>query len=87
MYVMAIDTAAKSIGASNLNSVTLAKFLTTQNGVPLALSRSIANPGPSFAPQEKQPWIQIYQYTGNNVFKVIPAGPSMDGWVKGWIYP
>jgi ABC-type branched-subunit amino acid transport system substrate-binding protein len=86
MYVMVIDTAAKQIGASNFNSVTLAKFLSTQNNVPLALSRSVVNPGPSFAPQEKQPWIRIYQWMNGN-YNVVPAGPSKDGWVEGWLYP
>jgi hypothetical protein len=86
MYVMAIATAGTAIGASNFNGVTLAKFLSTQNNVPLALSRSIVNPGPSFAPQEKQPWIRIYQWK-NRTYNVVPAGPSKDGWVEGWLYP
>ena len=86
MYVMAIDTAARQIGASAFNSVTLGHFLSTQTNVPLALSRSIVNPGPSFAPQEKQPFVRIYQWK-NGTFTVVPAGPKKDGWVQGWLYP
>jgi ABC-type branched-subunit amino acid transport system substrate-binding protein len=82
--VMTIYDAAKHIGVDNFSSATLANFLQTQNNFPIPLSRVLVNPGPKIAPQEKQPWARIYQLQGGK-FVLVPAGPSKDGWVEGWV--
>jgi branched-chain amino acid transport system substrate-binding protein len=82
-YIMWLYTVAKQVGFNNFNSATLTDFMRTHAGVHIPLSRSLVNPGPSSAPQIKQPYAQIVQWTGTT-FKVLPAGPNKDGWEFGY---
>jgi hypothetical protein len=84
-FVMTIYDAAEAIGFGSFDSATLAHFLETQNNFPISLSRAVVNPGPSTAPQEKEPYARMYQWTCST-FQVIPAGPAKDGWERGWLY-
>jgi ABC-type branched-subunit amino acid transport system substrate-binding protein len=82
--VMALYNAAKQIGFNSFTSATLANYLGHQANVPLPLSRELVNPGPTVAPQEKQPYARLYQWNGSS-FVLVPAGSAKDGWVQGWV--
>jgi ABC-type branched-subunit amino acid transport system substrate-binding protein len=81
--VMAVATAAKAIGYSKFNSVTLQKFLSTNNGTHIPLGRSLSNPGPKKFPQMKHPYIQLTQWKGGKMV-VMRVGAKKDGWIYGY---
>jgi hypothetical protein len=70
------------LGADNVNSVALQHFWSTANGIPIPLSRLYTNPGPASAPQMKQPYARLIQWTGST-FNPLPVGPAKDGWIRG----
>jgi branched-chain amino acid transport system substrate-binding protein len=81
--VMFVYEAAKKIGFGKFNAVTLQKYMSTQRGLHIPLSRSLFNPGPKGFPQEKQPYVQISQIKGGKVVS-LPTGAKKDGWVFGF---
>lgn len=81
--VMFVYNAAKSIGFDKFNAASFKQWLSTTNGFPVPLSHEIVNPGPSGAPQIKQPDTRIERWE-NGKFTPLPAGPKKDGWISGW---
>jgi ABC-type branched-subunit amino acid transport system substrate-binding protein len=79
VYVQAIATAAKEIGA-NFDSASLKDWLSTKNGVHMPMNRELVNPGPSGQPQMKQPYGQVVQWKGGKLVTVTEG--TEDGWVK-----
>jgi ABC-type branched-subunit amino acid transport system substrate-binding protein len=82
MLVMTVYTAAQKIGFDRFDSASLVDFLNTANGVLVPGTRQIVNPGPTAAPQVKQPYTQIVQWKGGKL-NVIEEGTE-GGWVKGY---
>ncbi len=70
------------LGAANINSVALQQYWTTANNIPIPLTRLYTNPGPTSAPQIKQPYVRLAQWTGST-FNPLPVGPAKDGWIRG----
>jgi hypothetical protein len=75
-------TVAQRVGFSNFNASTLLHFMQTQSGVPIPGSRMLVNPGPSSAPQVKQPYSLILRYN-NSKFTVVTQGTD-NGWISGF---
>ena len=83
--VMLFAQAAKAIGYPKFNSVSFQKFMNTNHGlhVPLGRTKTIVNPGPKKFPQQKNPYIQLTQWTGSKMV-VLPVGANKDGWIYGY---
>lgn len=68
--LMFLYNVAKQIGFSSFNSSTLQQFLSTKS-FPIPLSTgAFTNPGPTGAPQAKQPYVRLTQWTGSE-FKFV----------------
>jgi ABC-type branched-subunit amino acid transport system substrate-binding protein len=81
-YTMAIYAAAQKIGFDALDGPALTKFLSSDNGTHLPMSRQLVNPGPKDFPQVKQGYAQIVQWDGTNL--VTAKEGTEDGWVNGF---
>jgi hypothetical protein len=81
MYVMWFYTASQHIGAANFNSTTLANYSRTATNIPITMSRTLLNPGPTVTPSVKQPYVQVLRWQ-NNTMSVVSDTGAPDGWIK-----
>ncbi len=72
--------ASKAVGFSNLNGATLAAYLRTAANQPIPLSREWVNPGPTNAPQVKQPYARMLIWNGSTF---TPVSGGDQGWFTG----
>lgn len=80
--IMALHAIAKRIGFGHFNSASLTSFLRSKTGVPIPLSRTLVNPGPSGHPQVKQPYVQIVRWEHGRLVTVDRG--TDHGWVRGY---
>jgi len=81
--VMWYYTAAQKIGFDKFDGPSFQQYMTTASGVPIPLSKDFTSPGPPKFPQNRQPFVQISQYTGNGKFQVLPVGDAGCFWAYG----
>jgi ABC-type branched-subunit amino acid transport system substrate-binding protein len=80
---MFVYDAAKQIGFSKFTPQSFQQWMNTYPSLPIPLSHTFTNPGPTNAPQIKQPYARIERWE-NGKFVPQTAGPQGDGWINGW---
>jgi branched-chain amino acid transport system substrate-binding protein len=81
MYMMWFYTAAKNIGFAKFSPNTLASYGRAATNIPITMSRTFLNPGPSATPSVKQPYVQILRWKDNAMSVVTNTGQP-NGWIK-----
>jgi hypothetical protein len=78
--MMWLYNSAKAVGFDKVTGESLANYWRTANNVPITLSHTWINPGPTQAPAMKQSWARMLQWTGTTF---VPVKGGSDGWFNG----